>query len=117
MENCTYSSIQDKTIAILLLNVLNSRIPVVISPEGFQAILTGSSKTKPVLQYLPENFKLGDKENLIFTSGKDGVLFPGIAVGKAIFEDDSVLVKLFSDPDQINFVSIALEQQADIGAR
>tara|TARA_B100001250_G_scaffold398650_1_gene407149 strand:- start:1530 stop:2387 length:858 start_codon:yes stop_codon:yes gene_type:complete len=102
---------------ILLLNDLNSRIPVVISPEGYQAILTGSSKTKPVLQYLPENFKLGDKENLIFTSGKDGVLFPGIAVGKAIFEDDSVLVKLFSDPDQINFVSIALEQQADIGAR
>ena len=102
---------------ILLLNDLNSRIPVVISPEGSQAILSGSGKKKPNLQYLPENFKLNDKENSVFTSGKDGVLFPGIAVGNAVFDDDRIVVKLLSDPDQINFVSIALEQQTDVGAR
>ena len=67
---------------ILLLNDLNSRIPVVISPKGSQAILSGVGKKQPDLQYLPENFELSDKENLVFTSGKDGVLFPGIPVGK-----------------------------------
>ena len=54
---------------------------------------------------------------LVFTSGKDGVLFPGIPVGKATLNDGKISVKLFSDPEQILFVSIALEQQTDVGAR
>ena len=98
---------------ILLLNDLNSRIPVVVSPAGSQAILSGLGKKNPSLQYLPENYKIGEKENLVFTSGKDGVLFPGIPVGRAILEDGKILVKLFSDPDQIIFVGIALEQTSD----
>ena len=102
---------------ILLLNDLNSKIPVMISPKGSQAILSGVGKKKPSLQYLPENFEFSDKENLVFTSGKDGVLFPGIPVGKATLDDDKISVKLFSDPEQIIFVSIALEQQEDIEAR
>jgi len=103
---------------ILLLNDLNSRIPVVVSPKGFQAILSGVGKKNPNLQYLPENFELSDKENLVFTSGKDGVLFSGIPVGKAILnKKDEISVKLLSDPDQIKFVSIALKQQSDVGAR
>ena len=102
---------------ILLLNDLNSRIPVTVSPSGTQAILSGIGKREPSLEYLPDNFILGDKENLVFTSGKDGVLFPGIAVGKIVLEDNKKLVKLFADPDQINFVSVALKQQEDSGAR
>ena len=102
---------------ILLLNDLNSRIPVVVSPNGFQAILSGVGKKEPSLQYLPENFELSDKENLIFTSGKDGILFPGIAVGQVIIEENEVSAKLFSDPDQIFFVSVALDQAKDEGAR
>ena len=102
---------------ILLLNDLNSRIPVVVSPSGMQAILSGIGKREPSLEYLPDNFMLSEKENVVFTSGKDGVLFPGIAVGKIILEDNKKFVELFSDPDQINFVSVALEQQEDSGAR
>ena len=101
---------------ILLLNDLNSRIPVVISPTGSQAILSGVGKKNPSLQYLPESFELSDKENLVFTSGKDGVLFPGIAVGKAFLDDEKISVKLFSDPDQIIFVSVALEEATDTEA-
>tara|TARA_B100000424_G_C22879016_1_gene467948 strand:- start:307 stop:1164 length:858 start_codon:yes stop_codon:yes gene_type:complete len=102
---------------ILLLNDLNSRIPVVISPSGTQAILSGVGKKEPSLEYLPDNFILNEKENLVFTSGKDGVLFSGIAVGKIILDNERKLVKLFADPDQINFVSVALKQQPDKGAR
>ena len=102
---------------ILLLNDLNSRIPVVVSPKGFQAILSGVGKKEPSLQYLPENFELSDKENLIFTSGKDGVLFPGIAVGQVVVGENEVSAKLFSDPDQIFFVSVALDQAKDEVAR
>jgi len=102
---------------ILLLNDLNSKIPVVISPEGSQAILAGIGEKNPSLQYLPENFELDDKENLIFTSGKDGVLFPGIPVGRVIFESNQVFVKLFSDPEQIDFVSVALKRPEGAGVR
>ena len=102
---------------ILLLNDLNSRIPVVVSPSGTQAILSGVGKREPSLEYLPDNFMLGEKESIVFTSGKDGVLFPGIAIGKVVLNDNKKLVELFADPDQISVVSVALDQQEDSGAR
>ena len=100
---------------ILLLNDLNSKIPVMISPKGSQAILSGDGEDKPKLEYLPEKFELNDK-NLVFTSGKDGVFFEGIPVGNVIFEDNKIKVKLFSDPNQISFVNVVLDKFSDAEA-
>jgi len=100
---------------ILLLNDLNSKIPVMISPKGSQAILSGRGKDKPKLEYLPEKFELSDK-NLVFTSGKDGVFFEGIPVGNVIFEDNKIKVKLFSDPNQVSFVHIVLDKSSNAEA-
>ncbi len=100
---------------ILLLNDLNSKIPVMISPKGSQAILSGRGENKPKLEYLPEKFELGDK-NLVFTSGKDGVFFEGIPVGNVISEDNKIKVKLFSDPNQISFVNVVLDKSSDAEA-
>ena len=100
---------------ILLLNDLNSKIPVMISPKGSQAILSGSGESKPKLEYLPEKFELGDK-NLVFTSGKDGIFFEGIPIGNVIFEDNKIKVKLFSDPNQISFVNVLLDKSSDLEA-
>ena len=99
---------------ILLLNDLNSRIPVVISPNGDQAILTGAGRKKPVLEYLPENFNTNDG-GTVYTSGKDGVLFAGISVGELLSDqiENRIEVKLFSDPDQIFLVNVILEQSTD----
>ena len=100
---------------ILLLNDLNSRIPVVISPTGDQAILTGAGREKPVLDYLPENFKFSE-ESLVYTSGKDGVLFTGIPIGNIVDGKQKPVVKLFTDPNQIFLVNIVLEQDTDLEA-
>jgi len=100
---------------ILLLNDLNSKIPVMISPKGSQAILSGRGEDKPKLEYLPEKFELNDK-NLVFTSGKDGVFFEGIPVGNVIFEDNKIKVKLFSDPNQVSFVNVVLDKSSDVEA-
>jgi len=97
---------------ILLLNDLNSKIPVMISPKGSQAILSGRGEDKPRLEYLPEKFELSDK-NLVFTSGKDGIFFEGIPVGNVISEDNKIKVKLFSDPNQVSFVNVVLEKFSD----
>ena len=100
---------------ILLLNDLNSKIPVMISPKGSQAILSGNGEDKPKLEYLPEKFELNNK-NLVFTSGKDGIFFEGIPVGNAISEGNKIKVKLFSDPNQISFVNIVLDKASDLEA-
>ena len=100
---------------ILLLNDLNSKIPVMISPKGSQSILSGRGEDKPRLEYLPEKFELNDK-NLVFTSGKDGIFFEGIPVGNAISEDNKIKVKLFSDPNQVSFVNVVLDKSSDLEA-
>jgi len=100
---------------ILLLNDLNSRIPVVVSPNGDQAILSGIGKLKPSLEYLPENFEFLEK-NSVYTSGKDGVLFSGISIGKAVLENNRVRVKLFTDPNQIFLVNVVLDKATDLEA-
>ena len=100
---------------ILLLNDLNSKIPVMISPKGSQAILSGNGEDKPKLEYLPEKFELSDK-NLVFTSGKDGIFFEGIPVGNAISEGNKIKVKLFSDPNQMSFVKVVLDKSSDLEA-
>ena len=91
---------------VLLLNDLNSRIPVTLGEESSQAILSGKGKIKPILEYLPEQYT--PRENLtVFTSGKDGIFMPGIPVGKTLIDVD-VKVKLFSDPNQLSFVTVQL---------
>tara|TARA_Y100000590_G_scaffold266948_1_gene299796 strand:- start:8134 stop:8982 length:849 start_codon:yes stop_codon:yes gene_type:complete len=92
---------------VLLITDLNSKIPVVIEPEGYNAILSGRSKKKPTLDFLPENHQVkeGDK---VYTSGKEGIFLPGIPIGEVSNIDEKIKVNLFSDLDQITFVNINL---------
>ena len=65
---------------------------------------------------LPENF-YPDENSLVHTSGKDGVLVPGISIGRALLEEGRVKVKLFTNPHQISLVNIVLEQKMDLEAK
>ena len=92
---------------VLLLNDLNSRIPITFGTDSIQAILSGKGENKPVLEYLPELYE--PYGNLtVFTSGKDGVFLPGIPVGKTEMDELDVKVNLFSDPNQLSFVTVQL---------
>ena len=92
---------------VLLLNDLNSRIPITFGEDSVQAILSGKGKSKPVLEYLPELYD--PYGNLtVFTSGKDGIFLPGIPVGKTEMDELDVKVNLFSDPNQLSFVTVQL---------
>ena len=104
---------------ILLLNDLNSKIPAVISPSGEQAILSGIGQKNPTLEYLPDGFQNID-DLTVYTSGKDGVLFPGISIRKVInneVDESRVKVKLFSDPNQILYVNVILDKSNDEEAK
>jgi len=90
---------------VLLLEDLNSRIPVVIVPENYHSIMIGRANDLPSLQFLPEENELISGEK-IYTSGKDGVIQAGIPVGQVFIEDNDYKVKLFSNSTQINFVNV-----------
>ncbi len=91
---------------VLLLNDLNSRVPIVIEESSEQAILTGTGKSEPKLEYLPDLF-VSSANKTVYTSGKDGVFSSGIPVGKTKIKDNVVTVELFSDLNQLSFINIA----------
>ena len=92
---------------VLLLNDLNSRIPITFGKESVKAILSGKGETQPILEYLPELYEPYGNQT-VFTSGKDGIFLPGIPVGKTEMDELNVKVRLFSDPNQLSFVTVQL---------
>ncbi len=92
---------------VLLISDLNSKIPVVIEPEGYHAILSGTGRVKPILEFLPESHTV-QSGNKVYTSGKEGIFSPGIPIGEVIMDAENILVSLFSDLTQITFVNISL---------
>jgi rod shape-determining protein MreC len=89
---------------VLLLNDLNSRIPVTLGKEGVQAILKGNGGSKPILEYLPEEYKVEEGLN-IFTSGKDQIFTKGTPVGSTNINGEVIL---FSDSRQLSYIKIDL---------
>ena len=94
---------------VLLLNDLNSRIPVTLDADNSQAILSGGGTAKPKLEYLPEGYEFTDEVN-VFASGKDGIFNPGTPVGETTVDGE---VDLFVDPNQLSFVTVILSQNKE----
>ena len=92
---------------VLLLTDLNSRIPVTFGEDGIQAILKGSGGSRPVLEYLPEDYVVEEGVD-VFTSGKDRIFLPGSPIGTTTADGK---VKLFSESSQLSFVKVDLSKQ------
>lgn len=92
---------------ILLLTDLNSRLPILIENTKINGILGGSgNKSDLKVSYLPDQYKL-EAGKIIFTSGKDGFLSPGIPVAETYLnKNNKVLVRLLADPDQVLLVNV-----------
>ena len=73
---------------VLLLTDFNSRIPVLVEPSRDQAILAGNNTRRPALVFLPLNPRLS-VGNRVFTSGRGGVLPPGLEIGTVIAIGDA----------------------------
>jgi rod shape-determining protein MreC len=91
---------------ILLINDLNSRIPVVIGPDRNRAVLAGDNTSRPQAIYLGETVrvKIGAR---IVTSGQGGVFPPGLPVGiVASTGADGIRVETFVRTDRLDYVRI-----------
>jgi rod shape-determining protein MreC len=73
---------------VLLLTDFNSRIPVMVEPSRDQAILAGNNTGHPGLVFLPINPRLAVGDAVV-TSGRGGVLPPGLEVGRVRSIDDA----------------------------
>tara|TARA_B110001452_G_C15185620_1_gene411801 strand:- start:229 stop:1110 length:882 start_codon:yes stop_codon:yes gene_type:complete len=104
------------TSRILLLSDLNSKIPVIINPNGIQSILSGTGGNNGEIQYLKKTYNI-EEGNTVYTSGAGSLFKAGIPVG-AIKNlritdtiDETILdvnkeVVFFSDFTQLNFVKV-----------
>ena len=94
------------TSRVLLINDLNSKIPIIIEPDGISAIVSGNgSKYNGNIEYLPEKNQV-EEGHIVYTSGVDGIISPGIPIGKITIIDSKKSVKFFADFDQIKYVKV-----------
>lgn len=100
------AEVGERSARVLLINDLNSRIPVVVERSRERAILAGDNSVTPRLLYLPPttDIKVGDR---IVTSGHGGVFPVGLPVGivNAISEE-GVRVVPYADATNIEYVRL-----------
>jgi rod shape-determining protein MreC len=97
-----------KASRVLLLNDLNSHVPVVVEPGNYRAILTGTNDTQPLVEFLSKDaqVQIGDR---VVTSGHGGVLPPGLPVGLVSkVNGENIRVKTFSNETRVEKVRILL---------
>ena len=94
------------TSRVLLINDLNSKIPVIIEPDGTSAMVSGNgSKIFGDIEYLPEKNQV-EEGHIVYTSGTDGIISSGIPLGKIIIKNNQKSVRFFTDFDQIQYVKV-----------
>ena len=93
------------TSRVLLLSDLNSKIPVLIEPEGVRAILSGGEDNLGEIKYQKEKLLISD-ESIVYSSGLGGILKAGIPIGKIKINNGKINVKFFKDFNQISFVKV-----------
>ena len=90
---------------VLLLTDFNSRIPVMVEPSRDQAILAGNNSRRPSLVFLPRNPRLA-VGNLVVTSGRGGVLPPGLEIGRVSAIDETITVEPLVDFARLEYLRL-----------
>ena len=91
---------------VLLINDLNSRIPVIVGLERHHAILSGDNSELTRVDYLTANtsMSVGDR---VLTSGRGGVFPPGLPIGAVTsVGGDGVRVREYVSINSLEYVRI-----------
>ena len=99
------------TSRVLLISDINSKIPVSISPNDVQAIMSGDGKQNATLQYTQgTDLKNNNKDMMVTTSGAGGLFKSGILIGKIDFTENSTTnnlkVNIYKDFSQLKYVKV-----------
>ncbi|MGB0694278.1 MAG: rod shape-determining protein MreC [Rhodospirillaceae bacterium] len=92
---------------VLLLNDINSRVPVLIEGSGVKAILMGDNGDRPQLRFMRNKVALvpGDR---IVTSGDARVFPEGVPIGvvASVDEKNGIRVQLFVEQERLEVVRL-----------
>ncbi len=95
-----------RTARILLLQDINSRIPVLVEGSNARAILAGTNQSMPVLDHLAGDAKIAAGQRVI-TSGLGGLFPYGIPVGETVMQSDGhIAVALYAAPERTQHVQV-----------
>jgi rod shape-determining protein MreC len=95
-----------RSVRVLLITDLNSRIPVLVESTRTRAILAGNNTDQPRLIHLPPNARVPQGDRIV-TSGHAGVFPPGIPIGViAGVGDGGITVQPFAKRDALEYVRI-----------
>ena len=92
----------------MLLSDINSKIPVLIEPQGLLSILSGTGDKEGVIQYSKVENIIEDT-SIVYTSGVGGLFKAGIPVGRITKNNTANLngkVDFFSDFSQLKFIEV-----------
>jgi rod shape-determining protein MreC len=96
----------ERAARVLLLTDLNSRMPVVIEPGHYKAVLAGDNTKWPRLDYLLASSSAAPGDRVV-TSGDGGLIPPGLPVGLVIKTSDGILrVQSFANRERLDFVRV-----------
>ncbi|MCK5444725.1 MAG: rod shape-determining protein MreC [Rhodospirillaceae bacterium] len=99
-------SVGTRSVRVLLITDLNSRIPVVIESTRIRAIMAGDNSERPKLIHLPPGSTVASGDRVV-TSGHGGAFPPGIPVGVVTASNEAgVLVQPLVRRERIEFVRI-----------
>jgi len=99
------------TSRVLLISDINSKIPVSISPNDVQAIMSGDGKQNATLQYIQgTDLENNNEDMMVTTSGAGGLFKSGILIGKINFTENSTTnnlkVNIYKDFSQLKYVKV-----------
>jgi rod shape-determining protein MreC len=90
---------------VLLLNDLNSHIPVLVGPSGIRAMASGDNSAELRLDFLPDGATIYEGDE-VYTSGSDGMLPRGLRVGTVAGTQGSFRVRPYADLRALDVVSV-----------
>ena len=91
---------------VLLLTDLNSRMPVVIEPGHYKAVLAGDNTNWPRLDYLLATSSVSPGDRVV-TSGDGGLIPPGLPVGLVVQTSDGMFrVQSFANRERLDYVRV-----------
>lgn len=96
---------------VLLLNDINSHVPVVVEGANQRAVLSGTNDDLLVLIHLPPDV-LVEKGSRIITSGSGGMFPTGLPIGEVTEIRNGIpMVSMYSDPYGAGYVQIVEKPQ------